>query len=296
MLEEDRALERDTRPVAYGLGRLFGAGAGGRPARKGADGKSYVSFHFAVGQSSSKAGAVAHQRYLERAEDCVVSFGNIADTVDERARLWEAIGDRAVHRKGRIVIGADAPQALKEAVIARAGDWGEEGRIGLRHFVDLRQYWKWMRGRTSSCCTTAGVANPTSKRSLKRAAAVAGGPVERPLGKVPAGSTEAVASLWAELRRQNRHFSARDRHALLEYCRRWTEYQEARAETEKRGVMLLAEDGSPEKESRWAVRTRRLASRLDALRKELAMTPAARARAPTPGRPARRGEERLFDD
>lgn len=197
-----------TRPVAYGLGRLFGARAQ-RPSRKGADGKRYVTFHFAVGQSLSRGGAVAHQRYLERAEDCVVSFGNIADAVDERARLWEAIGDRAVHRKGWIVIGADAPEALKEAVIARAGDWGEEGRIGLRHFVDLRQYWKWMRVRTSGCCTTAGVANPTSKRSLKRAAAVAGVPVERPLGKVPAGSTEAVASLWTELRRQNRHFSAR---------------------------------------------------------------------------------------
>ena len=35
---------------------------------------------------------------------------------------------------------------------------------------------------------------------------------------------------------------------------------------------------------------------LAALRKELAMTPAARARAPTPGRPPKKGEERLFDD
>ena len=141
-----------------------------------------------------------------------------------------------------------------------------------------------------------GVVNPSSERSLRRAAAVAAGPVERPVGKVPAGSSEAVAALWAELRRQNRHLTVRDRHALLEYCRGWTEYEEARAETEKRGVMLLAEDGSPRRESPWAVRAHRLALRLDALRKELAMTPAARARAPTPGRPPKKGEERLFDD
>ena len=67
-------------------------------------------------------------------------------------------------------------------------------------------------------------------------------------------------------------------------------------EVSKSGVMLLAEDGSPRRESPWVVRAHRLAQRLDALRKELAMTPAARARAPTPGRPPKKGEERLFDD
>ena len=54
--------------------------------------------------------------------------------------------------------------------------------------------------------------------------------------------------------------------------------------------------GPPRPKAMWAVRARRLALRLDALRKELAMTPAARARAPTPGRPPMKGEERLFDD
>ena len=143
-----------------------------------------------------------------------------------------------------------------------------------------------------------GVANPTSERSLRRAAAVAGGPVERPVGKVPAGSSEAVASLWAELRRQNRHFSIRDRHALLEYCRGWEAYNEALAQVARTGGPVLPDPETQElaREDPWSVQVRRLALRLDALRKELAMTPAARARAPTPGRPPKKGEERLFDD
>ena len=143
-----------------------------------------------------------------------------------------------------------------------------------------------------------GVVNPSSKRSLKRAAAVAAGPVERPVGKVPAGSSEAVASLWAELRRENRHLTVRDRHALLEYCRLWEEYHEVRAKVAATGGPVLPdpETNEPARENPWAVRAHRLALRLDALRKELAMTPAARARAPTPGRPPKKGEERLFDD
>ena len=91
-----------------------------------------------------------------------------------------------------------------------------------------------------------GVANPTSERSLRRAAAVAGGPVERPVGKVPAGSSEAVASLWVELRRQNRHLTIRDRHALLEYCRGWEAYNEALAQVARTGGPVLPDPETQE--------------------------------------------------
>ena len=131
-----------TRPVAHALGRLFGTGSGGRPARKGADGKSYVTFHFAVGQSSSRGGAVAHQLYLERPEDCVVSFGNLADSLEERARLWDAIGERAVHRKGRIVIGAEAPDVRQRGSRRR-----RRSTRGRAEGIARREIGGWLQAR-----------------------------------------------------------------------------------------------------------------------------------------------------
>ena len=130
-----------TKHMASGLNRLFGVRAE-RPSRIGKDGKRYVTFHFIVGQSSSQAGARKHQAYIERPGECVVSFGNIADTMEERIRLWDAIGEKAVFRKGRIVIGADAPEALKEAAIERAVEWGEAKRIGPRIAASVRTHGK----------------------------------------------------------------------------------------------------------------------------------------------------------
>ena len=51
------AWRRPPRPgLRLGLGRLFRAPRG-RPARKGSDGKRFVSVHFAVSQSSSREGS-----------------------------------------------------------------------------------------------------------------------------------------------------------------------------------------------------------------------------------------------
>ena len=54
--------------LSLSLGRLFRASRS-RPSRIGKDGKRYVTFHFAVGQSSSKQGSRRHQSHIERPGD-----------------------------------------------------------------------------------------------------------------------------------------------------------------------------------------------------------------------------------
>ena len=150
-----------------------------------------------------------------------------------------------------------------------------------------------------------GATRPDSRRSKQRAAAVKSGPVERPVGAPPKGEPAEVAARWRELRRQNPHFTIRDRHCLLEYCRAWVDYEAARAEVAEHGAMgrevwVRRSDGevfdvAVDGESAWARRAERIAKRLDALRKDLALTPITRARAPTPGE-AKRGDGSLYDE
>ena len=92
------------------------------PAGRGA------TFHFGLSQSYSGKASSEHQRYIEREEACVVSFGNIAEEATERERVWGEIEARGGQRKGSIRITADAPQALREAVVEWLSDWRDEGR------------------------------------------------------------------------------------------------------------------------------------------------------------------------
>ena len=87
------------------------------------------TIHFALNQSYGGKPAGEHQLYIEREEACVVSFGNIAEEESERVRVWQEIEDRGGQRKGSIVIGADAPQGLREAAKRELASWRDEGRV-----------------------------------------------------------------------------------------------------------------------------------------------------------------------
>ena len=104
------------------------AAGGSRPVGN----RGGVSFHYKMGQTGSVGAAVAHQSYIERDGACVTSFGNIHESYEERCRLWRALGDRTVKRRGCIRITADADEDLKRLVQENALRWAEEGRIPVR--------------------------------------------------------------------------------------------------------------------------------------------------------------------
>ena len=84
-----------------------------------AGGVAVRTIHFALNQVSSGAAAAAHQRYIERDQACVVSFGTIADTLQERCRLWEAIEERGQRKQGSVRLEPGALPALKRALLER---------------------------------------------------------------------------------------------------------------------------------------------------------------------------------
>ena len=90
------------------------------------------TIHFALKPCSGGKAAADHQLYIEREEACVASFGNIAEEESERVRVWNEIEGRGAQRKGSIVIGAQAPQALREDAWNRLQTWRDECRIPPR--------------------------------------------------------------------------------------------------------------------------------------------------------------------
>ena len=130
--------------VVRGIGRVIGGAVGGamrggaRMAARAAGGsrpvgnRGGVSFHYKMGQTGSVGAAVAHQSYIERDGACVASFGNIHESYEERCRLWRALGERTVKRRGCLRITADASEALKRLAQENALRWAEEGRIPVR--------------------------------------------------------------------------------------------------------------------------------------------------------------------
>ena len=103
---------------------------GGAKGAKG--GQAPDTFHFNLKQTSSGSVGASHQRYIERDDACVESFGTLADTFEERCRLWDAIGQRTDKKEGCLIVEADAPDELKRAVAARILAWGEEGWVSVR--------------------------------------------------------------------------------------------------------------------------------------------------------------------
>ena len=75
------------------------------------------TIHFALAQTGSARDAVEHQKYIERDGACVASMGNIADTPEERQRLWRELEARAVKRAGRIELGRGIVPEVKRAVL-----------------------------------------------------------------------------------------------------------------------------------------------------------------------------------
>ena len=112
-----------------------------------------VSFHFEMSRTGSVGAAVVHQSYIERdgASACVASFGNIHHSYEERCRLWRALGERTVQRRGCIRFTADANDEVKILVQENALRWAEEGRIPVRVKHQIARlgplYWKQVDGK-----------------------------------------------------------------------------------------------------------------------------------------------------
>ena len=124
--------------IKLGLGRMpwprirMRGPHGGAKGPGGTAGRAPDTFHFNLSETRGGSVAVSHQRYIERDEACVESFGTLADEFEERCRLWDAIGQRTDKKEGCLIIEADAPEEVKRAVAARALAWGEEERISVR--------------------------------------------------------------------------------------------------------------------------------------------------------------------
>ena len=149
--------------VVRAVGRVIGGGIGqpirreARMAARAAGGarpvgnRGGVSFHFEMSRTESVGAAVAHQSYIERDGACVASFGNIHHSYEERCRLWRALGERTVQRRGCIRFTADANGELKMLVQENALRWAEEGRIPVRVKHQIARlgplYWKQVDGK-----------------------------------------------------------------------------------------------------------------------------------------------------
>lgn len=129
--------------------REGGGGGGRRCVHLGrSPNRGTHTIHFALSQTHSARDAVRHQRYIERDGACVASFGNIADTLAERERVWRALEERGNSRAGRVAFGReiadktalailrdlatdpdlDLPPALRAAAADLARRWSEGGR------------------------------------------------------------------------------------------------------------------------------------------------------------------------
>ena len=143
------------RVIGGGIGQAIRGGArmparatgGARPVGN----RGGVSFHFEMSRTGSVGAAVAHQSYIERDGACVASFGNIHHSYEERCRLWRALGECTVQRRGCIRFTADANDELKMLVQENALRWAEEGRIPVRVKHQIARlgplYWKQVDGK-----------------------------------------------------------------------------------------------------------------------------------------------------
>ena len=143
------------RVIGGGIGQAIRGGArmparatgGARPVGN----RGGVSFHFEMSRTGSVGAAVAHQSCIERDGACVASFGNIHHSYEERCRLWRALGERTVQRRGCIRFTADADNELKMLVQKNALRWAEEGRIPVRAKHQIARlgplYWKQVDGK-----------------------------------------------------------------------------------------------------------------------------------------------------
>ena len=128
------------------------AGGGRRSAGTGGPGAGPErrTIHFRLDQTSSGRDAAEHQSYIERTEAVVESFGTIAETREDRMRWWREVGERTDKKTGCITITGDADEALRGEVAARALEWGEEGRLGVRKAREVSRLGEraWEGGRT----------------------------------------------------------------------------------------------------------------------------------------------------
>ena len=146
------------RRLRFTLGRMpwrVGGGKGGgarvaraAAARGGQTGRG-DTFHFRLNQRSEKKVCRSHQGYIERDSACVESFGTIADTFEERCRLWDALADRTDKKTGCITVTGAASTKLKSAVAAKVLGWAEEKRMSVGQEKQLNRgaEHKWDNGK-----------------------------------------------------------------------------------------------------------------------------------------------------
>ena len=110
------ARRRRTRSGRYATSHAPDAGQAGGPdttrvaappAPPATSDPAHAPFHFKLNQTHSEGAAAAHQKYIERPEACISSFGTIAETQAERVRLWSEIAKRAHTRCGFITLNFD---------------------------------------------------------------------------------------------------------------------------------------------------------------------------------------------
>ena len=78
---------------------------------------SNAPFHFRLNQTYSAGAAVAHQKYIERPEACVSSFGTLAESQSERLWLWKEIAERTHTKAGSVRVRFDDEPALAREII-----------------------------------------------------------------------------------------------------------------------------------------------------------------------------------
>lgn len=140
--------QKAVRPMASG------GAAGTEPQKR--------TIHFRLDQRSSGSEAASHQRYIERTEAAIESFGTLADTHEDRVRWWKKVAERTDKKDGCITIKAEAPEALRREAAARALEWCEQGRIGIRNAkaLDRLRERRWEDGKsvriTTACARGSG--------------------------------------------------------------------------------------------------------------------------------------------
>ena len=113
-----------------GWSKRAGRGAS-RPLGGSADPR-HTTFHFKLNETHDGGAARAHQRYIEREPACIATMGNLADTQAERERLWEAIAERGVTKKGSLRLDFTDSAPLAREVLNALPQWSSEGLIPAR--------------------------------------------------------------------------------------------------------------------------------------------------------------------
>ena len=103
--------------------RLEAGSAGAEPAGHA------TGVHLELGESRSRADAVAHQRSIERAQTCVWSIGTLAETVLDRELVWAPVARRGRTGRGWLRLSVPEDHEYIERVAEVLDRWAADGRV-----------------------------------------------------------------------------------------------------------------------------------------------------------------------